>query len=82
MGHSDWVSQISMNPTNHSIFITASQDRAIKFWSTTQHKETGSVILDSPIWGAAFSPSGDYLAAATENGTISLINCKMLARKE
>jgi len=41
-----------------------------------------TIFLDSPIWGAAFSPTGDYIAAATENGNISLINCKLLARNE
>jgi WD40 repeat protein len=78
VGHSAWVSQISMHPTNHSIFITAGLDKTIKFWSTTQNKETSTVYLDSPVWGAVFSPAGDYIAAATENGTISLINCKMI----
>jgi WD40 repeat protein len=71
-----------MHPSNHSLFITAGQDKSIRFWSTTASKEVSTILLDSPIWGAVFSPTGDYIAAATENGTISLINCKLLARNQ
>jgi WD40 repeat protein len=77
VGHSGWVSQIAMHPTNHSMFITGSLDSTVKVWSTSSHKEVSTIHLGSPVWGVAYSPSGEYLAAATENGTISLINCKI-----
>ena len=78
VGHADWISAIAPHPQNKDIFLTTSLDNTIKVWSTKSHKPLNSLNLGSPVWGAAYSPSGDYFAAVTENGTISLINCKEL----
>lgn len=79
VGHADWVTSIAAHPVNRDVFVTASLDHSVKVWSTKSHKQLNSIDLGSPVWGVAYSPTGDYFAVATENGTISLINCKQLA---
>ena len=79
VGHADWITSIAAHPENHEIFLTGSLDHSVKVWSTKSHKQLNSLDLGSPVWGLAYSPTGDYFAVATENGTISLINCKQLA---
>jgi WD40 repeat protein len=79
VGHSDWISSISAHPVNKDMFLTTSLDKTIKVWSTKQQSAVNSLNLGSPVWGAAYSPTGDYFAAVTENGTISVINCKELS---
>ena len=78
VGHSDSISCICPHPTNKDLFLTTSLDNTIKVWSTQSQNALNSLNLGSPVWGAAYSPKGDYFAAVTENGTISLINCKEL----
>ncbi len=78
VGHANWVSSIAAHPLNRDIFLTASLDSTVKVWSTKSHKQLNSLDLGSPVWGVSYDPSGDYFAAVTENGTISLINCKQL----
>ena len=78
VGHGEWVTSISTHPVNRDMFLTSSLDHTVKIWSTQTHKKISEIDLGSPVWGAAYSPSGDYFAVATENGTISLLNCKQL----
>jgi len=78
VGHADWITAIAAHPVNRDIFLTASLDHSVKVWSSKSHKQINSLDLGSPVWGVAYSPTGDYFAVATENGTISLINCKQL----
>jgi len=79
VGHADWITSIAPHPENRDIFLTGSLDHSVKVWSTKSHKQLNSLDLGSPVWGLAYSPTGDYFAVATENGTISLINCKQLS---
>jgi len=78
VGHGEYVTAISSHPVNRDIFLTSSLDHTVKIWSTQTHKRINEIDLGSPVWGAAYSPSGGYFAVATENGTISLLNCKQL----
>ena len=79
VGHGDWVTSIATHPVKRDLFLTTSLDHTIKIWSTQTHKKISEIDLGSPVWGAAYSPSGDYFAVATENGTVSLLNCKQLS---
>jgi len=79
VGHADWITSIAAHPENREIFLTGSLDHTVKVWSTKSHRQLNSLDLDSPVWGLAYSATGDYFAVATENGTVSLINCKQLS---
>ena len=72
------MTSISAHPINRDMFLTSSLDHTVKIWSTQTHRKVNEIDLGSPVWGAAYSPSGDYFAVAAENGTISLLNCKQL----
>lgn len=78
VGHAEWITAIAAHPVNKDIFLTGSLDHTVKVWSTNSHRQINSLDLGSPVWGLAYSPSGDYFAVVTENGTVSLINCKQL----
>ena len=79
VGHADWITSIAAHPENREVFLTGSLDHSVKVWSTKSHRQINSLDLGSPVWGLAYNPTGDYFAVATENGTISLINCKQLS---
>ena len=78
VGHKEWITQISVHPQNPEVFLTASLDNTIKIWSASSHKEVQTINMGSPVWSASYSPTGDFFAAVTENGTVSLVNCKLV----
>ena len=71
-GHADKITSLSIN-MNTKAFITGSIDRHIKVWDFNSGKCVKTINLNGPVWGAKFSPNGDHIVAATQEGTISLI---------
>ena len=71
VGHGDCITSISPHPTRPDVFLTGSLDGKVKTWDTTQGtKETNTIEMGSPVWGCAYSPTGEYYAAVSETGTI------------
>ena len=71
-GHSDWVTCLSAN-NNVKAFVSGSLDSSVKVWDINSGKCVNSIPMKSPVWGVAFSPSGEHLVTATQDGTITLI---------
>jgi WD40 repeat protein len=79
VGHGDAITALAPHPTRQNVFLTASLDKTVKVWDlSASNKEQKTINMGSPVWGVAFSPNGEYFAATSEDGTISLINCKQL----
>jgi WD40 repeat protein len=62
---------------NAKAFVTSSLDKQIKIWDITSGKCIKTVLLNGPVWATAFSPCGEYVITATQDGTISLIAIQM-----
>jgi WD40 repeat protein len=71
-GHSDWVTSLSVNSHVKSI-VSGSLDRSIRVWDLNSGKCTKTISMKEPVWGVAFSPSGEYMVAACQDGTVQLI---------
>ena len=79
VGHGGEITALATHPARPDVFLTASLDKTVKVWDlSASNKEQKTINLSSPVWGVAFSPTGEYFAATSEDGTISLINCKQL----
>lgn len=70
-GHAEWITSLSISP-NFKTFITGSLDKTIKIWDLNSNKCIKTINLNSPVWGVCFSPTGEYLVSATEDGTVSV----------
>ena len=71
-GHSDWVTSLTIS--NHAkVFVSGSLDSQIKVWDLNSGKCVKTIGMQAPVWGVAFSPIGEHLVAASQDGTISLI---------
>jgi WD40 repeat protein len=75
-GHSDWITSLSIN-MNAKAFVTASLDKQVKVWDLNSGKCVKTTLLSGPLWGVAFSPTGDQLVTASQDGTISLITLQL-----
>lgn len=71
-GHSDWITSLSVNSHVKS-FISGSLDKTVKIWDLNSGKCTKTIAMKAPVWGVAFSPTGEYMMTACQDGTISII---------
>ena len=60
VGHSDWVTCLSVN-SHAKAFVSGSLDKTIKVWALNSGKCTKTIDQKSPVWGVAFSPTGEYI---------------------
>jgi WD40 repeat protein len=73
-GHTDVVLSVDFSPDG-KILATSGADNSIKFWDTTDWKETPpSLGQKKPVVSLAFSPDGRTLASASADGTMKLWN--------
>lgn len=63
-GHSDWITSLTVSDCTKT-FVSSSLDGFIKIWDLNSGKCTKTMGLGGPVWGAAFSPSGEHLVAVT-----------------
>ncbi|CDW86504.1 wd repeat domain 61 [Stylonychia lemnae] len=78
-GHADWITCLSMSSTQ-KYFVTGSLDKQIKIWDQNSGKCIQSIQLSAPVWGAAFSPDGEKVATACQDGSISVYDLKVLSQ--
>jgi serine/threonine protein kinase len=74
-GHTDHVVGVAFHPGGR-LLASSSVDATVRFWDSSSAASKGRVELDFPgrsIRGIAFSPEGRHLAAAHENGMISIL---------
>ena len=81
-GHSDWVRDVAWSPTllSKTYIASASQDKSVKIWTSTNPNETGSWILattlkdfgDAVLWRVSWSLSGNVLAVSGSDGRVTL----------
>ena len=62
-GHSDIITSLSVNYTAKS-FLSGSLDGTVKVWDLVSGKCTQTLVQKAPVWGVAFSPSGEHLVVA------------------
>ena len=71
-GHSDWITSLSISQTAKT-FVTGSLDKQVKVWDLNSGKCVKTVVLNAPVWGVQFAPSGEHVVTASQDGTIALI---------
>lgn len=71
-GHSDWVTSISICD-NLKVFVSGSLDSSIKFWDLNSGKCLKTMPLGAPVWSAVFSPNGEHIVVATQDGKITFV---------
>jgi WD40 repeat protein len=75
-GHSDWITSLSVS-TNTKTFVSGSLDGYLKIWDLNSGKCTKTMGMNAPVWGVAFSPSGEHLVAVSQDGNVSLISMQL-----
>ena len=75
-GHSDWITSLTVS-SSVKAFVSASLDGYIKIWDLKSGKCTKTMGLNAPVWGVAFSPTGEHLVAVTQDGNVSLISMQL-----
>ena len=71
-GHSDWVTSLTVN-SHVKAFVSGSLDKNIKVWDLNSGKCTKTVDMKAPVWGVAFSPTGEHLVTACQDGKVSIV---------
>lgn len=81
-GHSDWVRDVAWSPTllSKTYIASASQDKSVKIWTSTNPNEVGNWVLattlrdfgDAVLWRVSWSLSGNVLAVSGSDGKVSL----------
>jgi len=71
-GHGDWVTTLAVND-NLKALVSGSLDSSIKVWDLNSGKCLKTMPMGAPIWSVAFSPTGEHLVVATQDGNISFI---------
>ncbi|MEO1524251.1 MAG: protein kinase [Planctomycetota bacterium] len=76
-GHSGIVNEVRFFPASRRI-VTASDDLTLRCWSIDAFRATvtSTDFSNSAIWQADFSPDQRTVAAAVEDGVISLIDAR------
>jgi WD40 repeat protein len=75
--HKGPVWGIDFNPSDHTQFVTASDDGTVKLWDLTDPKQPKATDVFSGTTGVravAFSPDGLFLAVGARDGTVSVLN--------
>ena len=79
VGHKESITTIQYN-RDVNLYASASLDGTIKLWDFRNKAgncvQTISLNNDNIIWDIAFSETGDYLAAATENNMLAIFTSK------
>jgi WD40 repeat protein len=70
-GHSDWITSLTVN-NNAKTFVSGSLDSQIKIWDLNSGKCTNTLTMPAPVWGVAFSPSGEHLVGVSQDGTVAV----------
>eukprot|EP00794_Sanderia_malayensis_P018843 gene18843-20739_t len=61
-GHLSKINGLDWSPNNESCFVTASNDKTVKFWNINTPKQAkGTLSSESPVWRARYTPFGDGL---------------------
>jgi WD40 repeat protein len=71
-GHGDWVTTLAVND-NLKAIVSGSLDSSIKVWDMNTGKCLKTMPMGAPIWSVAFSPTGEHLVVATQDGNIIFI---------
>ena len=71
-GHTGQILGVAFHPTKKAELASVSVDGSVKIWDVRACRLLRSLPHKQPIWAVAYSPSGDYLAAAGKDGTIFL----------
>ena len=79
-GHADWVRDVAWSPTllSKSYIASASQDKTVRIWTSTNPGEPGSWQLsrtlefEAVLWRVSWSLSGNILAVSGGDNKVSL----------
>ena len=79
-GHSDWVRDVSWSPTllTKSYIASASQDRTVRIWTSSNPTDSNSWTLSKTLefgavlWRVSWSPSGNILAVSGGDNKVTL----------
>lgn len=83
-GHSDWVRDVAWSPTllSKTYIASASQDKSVKIWTSTNPGDTtswglaatlaGEKLGDKALWRVSWSLSGNVLAVSGADGRVTL----------
>jgi WD40 repeat protein len=72
-GHQQAINSVSVSP-NSSMFVTASADGTVKFWSIDGQELHALEPHTTAVTDVAFSPDGRTVATASDDGNVRLWN--------
>jgi protein transport protein SEC13 len=79
-GHADWARDVAWSPTmlSKSYIASASQDRTVRIWTSTNPADASSWVLsktlesEAVLWRVSWSLSGNILAVSGADNKVSL----------
>jgi len=79
--HKSIIRTLCFAPAGETL-ASGSEDNTVKLWSVASHLEVGSFNFDDHVRLVRFSPDGNHLAVATDQGTLRLIHAVSLSQAD
>jgi eukaryotic-like serine/threonine-protein kinase len=79
--HESLVSVLAASPDGKWL-LSGGYDRTAILWDLTTRREKLRLYHNTPVWGAAFSPTSDLLATLAEDGVVKLRALPGLTERE